>query len=145
MNKEQQCRTSKRTFVCANFCANFCANKAFAVLLPFFAVLLPFVSRNTLRVLCLFVINPLSHGSDDSVDQSTDGMCSSNLHPFRRLSTPTEEYCETSTAQYGSIRVTATFGGGNANRAAPLHTEWTRTLRWKCGICGCLHSKQVCQ
>ncbi|CAL8356340.1 unnamed protein product [Boreogadus saida] len=34
----------------------------------------------------------------------------------RRLSTPTEEYCETSTAQYGSVRVTPTFGGGNAIR-----------------------------
>ena len=30
-------------------------------------------------------------------------------HPFRRLSTPTEEYCETSTTQWGSVQVTPTF------------------------------------
>ena len=29
--------------------------------------------------------------------------------PFRRLSTPMEEYCERSTAQCGSVRVTPTF------------------------------------
>ena len=38
----------------------------------------------------VFVIIPLSHGSD-SVDQSTDGGCSSNLPgPFQALSTSTE-------------------------------------------------------
>ena len=31
-------------------------------------------------------------------------------------------------AQYGSVRVTPTFGEGNATRAAPLQTEPTRTL-----------------
>ena len=39
-----------------------------------------------------------------------------------------------STAKYGSVRVTPTFGGGNAIRAAPLRTEPTRTLRWKHAI-----------
>ena len=39
-----------------------------------------------------------------------------------------------STAHRGSVRTTPTFGGGNANRAAPLHTEPTRTPRWKCAI-----------
>ena len=55
-------------------------------------------------------------------------------HPFRGLSNPTEEYCEISTAQYGSIRIPPTFGGFNATRAAPLHTEPTCTHRWKCAI-----------
>ena len=41
--------------------------------------------------MCLLVIIPLSHQSDDSVDQSTDSVCSSNLpDPFR--------------LEYGSIR-----------------------------------------
>ena len=35
--------------------------------------------RNTLRVLGSFVNIPLSHGRDDPVDQSPDGLCSSNL------------------------------------------------------------------
>ena len=55
-------------------------------------------------------------------------------YPFRGLSNPTEEYCEISTAQYGSIRIPPTFGGFNATRAAPLHTEPTCTHRWKCTI-----------
>ena len=41
---------------------------------------------------------------------------------------------DTSTAQCVSVRITPTFGGGNATRAAPLQTELTRTLRWKCVI-----------
>ena len=60
--------------------------------------------------MCFFVIIPLSHGRDDSADQSTDGVCSWNLPgPFQALSTPTEECCETSTAEYGTVRVTPTF------------------------------------
>ena len=34
-----------------------------------------------------------------------------------------------STAHQGSVRTLPTFGGGNANRAAPLYTEPTRS-RW---------------
>ena len=37
-----------------------------------------------------------------------------------------------SAAQYGSVRITPTFGGENVTLAAPLQTEPTRTLRWKC-------------
>ena len=55
-------------------------------------------------------------------------------HPFKHLSTPTEEYCETSMAQYSSYRILPTFGGGNATHAAPLQTEPTRNLRWKSTI-----------
>ena len=51
--------------------------------------------------------------------------------PFQGLSIPTEDYYETSTAQSGSRPL---FGGGNATRTAPLRTEPTRTLRWKCAI-----------
>ena len=92
------------------------------------------LSRNTLRVLCLFAIIPLSHGSDDSVTQSMDGVCSSNLPArFQALSTPTEEYCKTSTAHCGSVWVTLTFWWWKRN-LYPLRTETTRTLRWKCAI-----------
>ena len=66
--------------------------------------------------------------------QQTACVAQSCWHPFRRFSTPTEEYCEMSTAQYGSVRITPTFGGGNANRVAPLQTEPTRNLRWICVI-----------
>ena len=41
-------------------------------------------------------------------------------------------YCQTRAAQYGSVWVTPTFGGGNATHTAPLQTEPTSTLRWKC-------------
>ena len=43
--------------------------------------------------------------------------------PFRRLSTPTEEYCETSMAQYSSVRIT--FGGGNVTCAIACHNLHT--------------------
>ena len=90
------------------------------------------MSINTLRLIGLFVIIPLSQGSAIlSTNQRTARSC---WHPFRRLSTPTEEYCETSTAQYGSFRVTSTFGSGNLIRAATLQTEPTRTPWWKCAI-----------
>ena len=58
---------------------------------------------------------------------STDGVCSR----LRRLSTPTEEYREMSTAHPGSVQNPPTFGGENANHADPLHTEPTHTGRWK--------------
>ena len=124
MNKEKQCRTSKKD---GKLLRNIFFNKlSFVEALP--------LSINTSWVLFLFVIIHLSHGSDDSVDQSTDGVCSSNLPtPFQALSTPTE-----GTAQYGSVRATPTIGGGNATSATPLQTEPTRTLRistlWKCSI-----------
>ena len=69
-----------------------------------------------------------------STNQRTACVARTFRHPFRRLSAPTEEYCENSLAQYGSVRVTPTFGGGNAIGAAPLATEPTRTLRWKRAI-----------
>ena len=53
---------------------------------------------------------------------------------IRRLSIPTEEYCETSMAKYVSVRITPTFGGGNSTCAALLQTVPTRALRWKCAI-----------
>ena len=84
---------------------NIFKNKAFAVVQKYLAA-------------TVFFSIPLLHGSDDSVDQSTDGVCS----------TPTEEYCETSTVQYGSVRITPTFGGANATRAATLQTEPTEPL-----------------
>ena len=57
VNKEQQCKISK---------------KDVKLLCDIFFNKLSPLSRNTLWVLCLFVIIPLSHGSDDSVDQLTD-------------------------------------------------------------------------
>ena len=75
-------------------------------------------------VMCLFVICPLSHGSANmSTNQRTACVARTCLHPFRRISTPTEEYCKTSTAQYVSVRVTPTFGVGNAIRTDPLRIE----------------------
>ena len=69
----------------------------------------------------LFVIIPLSHGSAIlSTNQRTVCVAQTCRHPLRRLSTPTEEYSETSMAQYGSDWVTPTFGGGNATRASLL-------------------------
>ena len=52
------------------------------------------MSRNTPRLLCMFVIIPLAHGSAESVDQSADGVCS-----FQGLSTPTEKYSD----EYGAV------------------------------------------
>ena len=84
----------------------------------------------------VFVIIPLMHGSDDSVDHSTDGVCSSILSaPFQGLSTPTEEHCETSIAQYSSVRITLTFSGGNTTCAALLRTEPTHPLVEMCHKC----------
>ena len=82
---------------------------------------------------CVCLLLPPAHGSSDSVDQSTGGVCSSNL-PAVPATLSGVSVPETSIAQYGSVRITSTFGGGNATRAAPLQTEPTRTLRWKCDI-----------
>ena len=81
-------------------------------------------------LLCLFVIIPLSHGRDDSVDQSMHSVCSSNLPgPVQALSTPTEEYCETRMAQSGSRPLLAV-----ETRQSAMQTEPTRSLRWVCAI-----------
>ena len=74
--------------------------------------------------MCVCIIWRFSTGayqSTYSVDQSTDGVCSSNLlAPFQASQYPNggvlRDECETSTAQYCSVRVTPTFGGGNAIR-----------------------------
>ena len=115
MNKEKQCRTSKKD---GKLLRNIFFNKCPEILCTLDST-----------VYCV-----VSHGRDDAVDQSMDGVCSSNLPgPFQALSTPTE-----GTAQYGSVRATPTIGGGNATSATPLQTEPTRTLRistlWKCAI-----------
>ena len=91
-----------------NFCMTFSSiNKSLSVV------------QKYLAGQCLFVIIPLSHGRDDSVDQSTDAVCGSNLPgPFHALSTPTEEYCETSMARYGSVRLgTARHGSARLGTA----------------------------
>ena len=127
MNKEQQCRTyTKDVKLLRDIFLN---NERF------------WRCPEIPLVLCLFVIIPLLHESDDSVVQSMDGVCSSNLLPpfqtsQRTQRTPTEEYCEMSMAHQSSVRTPPTFSGGNANRALPLHTEPTRTRTrwWKCAI-----------
>ena len=90
------------------------------------------LSRNTSQVLCLFVVIPVpTEVTILSTYQRTACVARPCWHPFRCLSTPMEESCEMSTAHHGSVRTPPTFGGGNANRAAPLHTEPTRTHWWK--------------
>ena len=90
-----------------------------------------------MRVLRLFVRIPLSHGTDGSVDQSTDGVCSSNLPaPFHASQYPNggvlwEEY---GSERLSPDRITPSFSGGNVTRAAPLQTEPTHILQWKCAI-----------
>ena len=105
------------------------------------------MSRNTLRVMCLSIIIPLPHGSAILLTyQQTACVARTCRHPCRHLSTPTEEYCETSTAPYGSDRISPTCHIGNASRAAPLRTEPTRTLWWKRAIVPCFHraARLVC-
>ena len=122
-HKEQRA-TVGRPRRTVNFCAPFSSiNKAFTV------------SRNTPWLLCVFVIIPLSHGSAESVDQSTESVCRSNLLvPFQGLSTLKGfgGVVRHSAAQSGSRPL---FGSGNTTRTAPLRTEPTRTLRWKRAIC----------
>ncbi|CAL8235989.1 unnamed protein product [Boreogadus saida] len=48
--------------------------------------------------------------------------------------TPTEESREGGQNGYGKVRVTPTFGGGNATRSAPLRSGPFRTLQWKRAI-----------
>ena len=68
----------------------------------------------------MFVILPLSHGSAIiSTNQRTACVARTCQHPFRHLSNPTEEYCETGTAQYGSVRVTPNFAGGKRDQCTP--------------------------
>ncbi|CAL8365875.1 unnamed protein product [Arctogadus glacialis] len=47
------------------------------------------------------------------------------------LGTPTEESRERGRNGYGKVRVTPTFGGGNATRPTPLRSDPFRTLKWK--------------
>ena len=63
-------------------------------------------SKTDVKLLRVIFLEYLADDSDDTVDQSLDEQ--SCRHPFRCLSTQTEEYCETSTAQYVSVRITAT-------------------------------------
>ena len=86
MNKVQQRRTSKKD------------SKLLGNIFAFIEV-----PANTLRVLCLFGIIPLSQGSADSVDQSTDGVCRSNLPPpFQASQYPNGVLRD----EYGSVRLT---------------------------------------
>ena len=55
------------------------------------------------------------------------------LAGFFQVSVPQRRSTE-GPVQYSSVRVTLTFGGGSATRAAPLQTEPTRTLQWKCAV-----------
>ncbi|CAL8378488.1 unnamed protein product [Boreogadus saida] len=48
------------------------------------------------------------------------------------LGTATEESREWGRNGYGKVRVTPTFGGGNATQPAPLQSDPFRTLQWKC-------------
>ena len=153
MNKDQQCRTSKND---GNILCNIFFHKQSFRRCPeyadnMFVCYYPPVSRKC-----------------DSVDQSTDSVCSSNLPaPVQasqypnggvsggppptiapnadlfifftnlnfwcppqvpgalrtlrtlRIGSVGPEYSETRTAQYGSVSVTTTFGGGNTIRSAP--------------------------
>ncbi|CAL8350336.1 unnamed protein product [Boreogadus saida] len=50
------------------------------------------------------------------------------------LGTATEESREWGRNGYGKVRVTPTFGSGNATRPAPLRSDPFRTLQWKRAI-----------
>ena len=96
MNKEQQCRTSKKDvkLIFNKRCFRRCTEIPCGY--------------------CACVSSP-SHGGDYSVDQSTDGVCSSNLlAPFQTSHYPKGGVLR---EEYGSIRLTPTFGGGT--RAVP--------------------------
>ena len=76
------------------------------------------MSRNTPRVLCVFVIIPLSHGSAESVDQSMDGVCRSNLPvPFQTSQSPNGGVLRD---ECGSVRLLRTCN--NQSR------QWVSTL-----------------
>ena len=79
---------------------------------------LSLMSRNTLWVLspCRTEVTiPLTN-------QRTACVARMSRHPFMRLSTSKEEYCETSTAQCCSIRTPPTFGCGNAPHLLAVRT-----------------------
>ena len=82
---------------------------------------------------CLFVFSPLSHGSDDSVGKSTDGMCSANLSaPFQTPWYPNGGVPKIGTDKLGSVRLLwVTFGGGNSNRTAPNRTAPIHTVPYR--------------
>ena len=111
MNKEQQFRTSKKD---GKLLLDIFFNKESLRRCPE-------ISRG--YFVCFI---PLSHGSDDSVDQSTDGVCSSNLlAPFQASQDTNGGVLRD---EYGSGRTLPTFGGENTNRAAPLHTKPKRAV-----------------
>ena len=61
-----------------------------------------------------------------------DGVCCSNLlAPFQM-----SQYTNGGVLrdEYGSVWTPPTFGCGNANHAAPLHTKPTHTCQWKRAI-----------
>ena len=63
-------------------------------------------AENTLRVLCLLVFIPLPHGSDDSVDQSTDSGCSSTFSaPFQTAWDPNGVVPKIGAVQRGSTSI----------------------------------------
>ena len=62
------------------------------------------ISTGTSQKHAKFPPRQVGHGSDDSVDQSADGVCSLNLlAPFQTSWYPTEEYCQRSAAGHGSV------------------------------------------
>ena len=73
-------------------------------------------SKTDVKLLRVIFLEYLADDSDDTVDQSLDEQ--SCRHPFRCLSTQTEEYCETSTAEI---------------RLSPDHGHFWR--RWKHDQC----------
>ena len=88
---------------------------------------------------CVCYYLPVAQGDNTilsilSTNHRTVCVAQTCWHPFRHISTPTKEYCEMSTAHHSSVRTPPTFGSGNMNCAAPLHTEPTRTRRWKRAI-----------
>ena len=75
-----------------------------------------------------------TEGTILTTSQRTACVAQTCRDPFRHQYLDRSSTVETSVMQYGSVWVTPTFGGGNTTRAAPLQTEPTRTLHWKCTI-----------
>ncbi|CAL8310415.1 unnamed protein product [Boreogadus saida] len=71
-------------------------------------------SSYTANLAAYLTVSRMDHAiRDDSVDQSTEGLCSSNLPaPFQVSQYPNGDECGTSTAQYGSVRVKEFQEGG---------------------------------
>ena len=122
MNKEEQCRTSEKN---GKLLHDIFFNKLSLRSCPE-------IPRGS--CVCLLLSPSCTEVTILSTYQRMVCVARTYRHPFRRLSTPTEEYCKTRTARYGSVRITATFGGGSVTRAVPLQTEPTHTLWWKCAI-----------